>query len=253
MGVTGMKIPKTHPRYSSLSTREKLVEACEDGILAVQGLIAHGRGESFDYLMGERTIPPADYAEEVAAAVLLNSESPVLSVNGNVAVLASEEVLSLAEAIPCKVEVNVFHRTEGRVAKIVEHMKQFSDIPILGENAKATIPGLDQPRALCEEDGIFSADTVLVALEDGDRTEALLEMGKSVIAIDLNPICRTSRMASITIVDEVTRAIPGITDHVQELKTDRNNLQRIIDAFDNKKNLGETIQYICESLERLGF
>ena len=248
-----MKIPKSHPRYRSLTTREKLVEACEEGILAVQGLIAHGRGESFDYLLGERTIPPADIAEEVAAAVLLNSERPVLSVNGNVAVLAGEEVVALAQTVPCQVEVNVFHRTEGRVSKIVDRMRQFSDIQILGENANAMIPGLDQPRGLCERDGIFSADTVLVALEDGDRTEALVEMGKTVLAIDLNPLCRTSRKATVTVVDEVTRAIPRITDYVKTLKTDRNGIQRILDAFDNKKNLQDAIQHICESLERLGF
>ncbi len=248
-----MKIPKSHPRYRSLNTREKLVEACEEGILAVQGLIAHGRGESFDYLLGERTIPPADIAEEMAAAVLLNSERPVLSVNGNVAVLAGEEVVALAQTVPCQVEVNVFHRTEGRVSKIVDRMRQFSDIQILGENANAMIPGLDQPRGLCERDGIFSADTVLVALEDGDRTEALVEMGKTVLAIDLNPLCRTSRKATVTVVDEVTRAIPRITDYVKTLKTDRNGIQRILDAFDNKKNLQDAIQHICESLERLGF
>ncbi len=248
-----MKIPKSHPRYRSLTTREKLVEACEEGILAVQGLIAHGRGESFDYLLGERTIPPADIAEKVAAAMLLNSERPVLSVNGNVAVLAGEEVVALAQTVPCQVEVNVFHRTEGRVSKIVDRMRQFSDIQILGENANAMIPGLDQPRGLGEQDGIFSADTVLVALEDGDRTEALVEMGKTVLAIDLNPLCRTSRKATVTVVDEVTRAIPMITDYVKTLKTDRNGIQRILDAFDNKKNLQDAIQHICESLERLGF
>lgn len=248
-----MKIPKSHPRHRSLTTRERLVEACEEGILAVQGLIAHGRGESFDYLLGEKTIPPAERAEEAAAAVLLNSERPVLSINGNVAVLAGEEVLNLAQAVPCTIEVNVFHRTEGRVSKIVDHLKEISDITILGQNATARIPGLDQPRGLCEQEGIYSADTVLVALEDGDRTEALTEMGKTVIAIDLNPLCRTSRKASVTIVDEVTRAVPKITAHVNALKNDRDNIQRIIDSFDNGRNLENVIEHICESLKMLEF
>jgi 4-phosphopantoate--beta-alanine ligase len=248
-----MKVPKSHPRYHSLTTREKLVEACEEGILAVQGLIAHGRGESFDYLLGEKTIPPAENAEEMAASVLLNSERPVLSVNGNVAVLAGEQVLELAQVVPCKVEVNVFHRTEGRVSKIVNYLRGSSDFPILGENATARIPGLDQPRGLCEEDGIHSADTVLVALEDGDRTEALVEMGKTVIAIDLNPLCRTSRKANISVVDEVTRAVPKITEHARALKGDREKIQRIIDSFDNGENLEGTIEHICESLKELSF
>ena len=51
-------------------------------------------------------------------------------------------------------------------------------------------------------DGIEKADVVLVPLEDGDRCEALIALGKD-IAIDLNPLSRTSRTATVTIVDEV--------------------------------------------------
>jgi 4-phosphopantoate---beta-alanine ligase len=48
-----------------------------------------------------------------------------------------------------------------------------------------------------------------------------VNMGKKVIAIDLNPLSRTSRTATLTIVDELTRALPNITSfcrtlHVQE-------------------------------------
>jgi 4-phosphopantoate--beta-alanine ligase len=139
------------------------------------------------------------------------------------------------------------------VSKIVNYLREFSDIPILGENATASIPGLDQPRGLCEENGIYSADTVLVALEDGDRTEALVEMGKTVIAIDLNPLCRTSRKANITVVDEITRAVPKITEHVRTLKADMESIQGIIDSFDNGKNLEGAIEHICESLRGLEF
>ena len=49
-----VKIPTTHPRYESLMKREKLVAGIEAGITSKQGLIAHGRGEAFDYLIGER-------------------------------------------------------------------------------------------------------------------------------------------------------------------------------------------------------
>lgn len=244
-----MKIPKSHPRHDSLVIRERLVQAYEEGILAAQGLIAQGRGESFDYLLGEETIPPAEKAERVAAAILLSSERPVLSVNGNVAVLAAEPIVRLAEAVPCKVEVNLFHRTEERISKIVSLLEEFTDMPILGESASSSIPGLDQPRGLCEEDGILAADTVLVGLEDGDRTEALAEMGKTIIAIDLNPLCRTAQKASVTIVDELTRAVPKITEHVLNLKNDRESIPGIIDSFDNSENLEDVIQYICKSLQ----
>ena len=46
---------------------------------------------------------------------------------------------------------------------------------------------------------------ILVPLEDGDRCEALVAMGKTVIVVDLNPLSRSAQMASITIVDEITR------------------------------------------------
>ncbi len=247
-----MKVLKSHPRYNSLVIREKLVKAYEDGVLAPQGLIAQGRGESFDYLLGERTTPPAERAERVAAAILLSSKRPIISVNGNVAVLAAESVVRLAEAVPCGIEVNLFHRTEERISKIIDLLKEITDIPILGENASASIPGLDQPRGLCEEDGIASADAVLVALEDGDRTEALVEMGKTIIAIDLNPLCRTSKKASVTIVDELTRALPKVTEYVVSLKNDRESIPGIIESFDNSKNLDDVIEYVCRSLQSSG-
>jgi hypothetical protein len=55
-----MTVPGSHPRHESLQAREALVEGVEDGYVAQQGLIAHGRGEAFDYLVGEETSPPAD-------------------------------------------------------------------------------------------------------------------------------------------------------------------------------------------------
>jgi len=67
-------------------------------------------------------------------------------------------------------------------------------------------------------EGTGKADLILVPLEDGDRCEALRKMGKTVIAIDLNPLSRTSLMASLTIVDEVTRALPMITGFLSTIQ-----------------------------------
>ena len=50
------EIPEEHPRYFSLITREKISMAVKKGIAHETGLIAHGRGEAFDYLIGEKTI-----------------------------------------------------------------------------------------------------------------------------------------------------------------------------------------------------
>ena len=46
---------KSHPRYDSLLRRHNLEVAAAKGMLADSALIAHGRGETFDYLLGEKT------------------------------------------------------------------------------------------------------------------------------------------------------------------------------------------------------
>ena len=93
------------------------------GITSIQGLIAQGRGESFDYLIGERSTESALNAERAAVAALLLAKNPVISVNGNVAALAPEKVVSLADITGAKIEVNLFHRTDTRVHLIIEHLK----------------------------------------------------------------------------------------------------------------------------------
>ncbi len=44
-------IPASHPRRASLLRRKSLVDAAKLGLLADSALIAHGRGEAFDYLL----------------------------------------------------------------------------------------------------------------------------------------------------------------------------------------------------------
>ena len=63
-------VPKTHPRYLSLTLRDRIVEGVEQGITSIHGLIAHGRGEAFDYLIGETTQPFAIEAIHAAAVML---------------------------------------------------------------------------------------------------------------------------------------------------------------------------------------
>ena len=47
-------LSKAHPRYESLVLRDKIVKASKEGYLADSAMIAHGRGEAFDYLLGEK-------------------------------------------------------------------------------------------------------------------------------------------------------------------------------------------------------
>ena len=246
------KIPINHPRYISLVTRDQISEAMRNGIVHETGLIAHGRGEAFDYLLGEITIPPADFAEKVAAAALLYANKPVISVNGNVVALAADDCISLSKSIPAKIEVNLFHRTQMRMKKITTLLRKKGAKTIYGLNPDAKIPGLDSDRALCEKKGIFTADIILVTLEDGDRCQALQKMGKTVIAIDLNPLSRTAQAATITIVDNVIRAVPRIEYWIHELKDKkRSDLYKLIKTWDNTKNLTEVMSFLSKRLNSL--
>ena len=63
----------SHPRYRSLLMRHRLEVAAKKGMLADSALIAHGRGEAYDYLLGETTIPSADVATQVALNALVQA------------------------------------------------------------------------------------------------------------------------------------------------------------------------------------
>lgn len=239
-------IPPSHPRRASLLARERLVEGVRAGIVSEAGLIAHGRGEAFDYLLGERTTDEAVAACRAAAALLLLARRPVMSVNGNVAALAAEQAVALAETVTgarasrgaaegaMPLEVNLFHRTEERVRRVADRLRAAGARDVLGEAPDARVPGLDHARALCSSQGVGGADVVLVPLEDGDRAEALRRWGRTVVAVDLNPMSRTSRAAHVTVVDELTRALPVLARETSALAgAPGGGLRAISEGFDN--------------------
>jgi len=243
-------VPKSHPRYHSLLTRHRIEAGVGKGITSQQGLIAQGRGEAFDYLLGEETIPSADRAARAAAAALLRADQPVLSVNGNVAALVPEGMVELAEVVDADLEVNLFNRTEARIERIADHLREHGATEVKGLTADARIPGIDHERAKVDADGIYSADVVVVPLEDGDRAEALGEMGKTEIVIDLNPLSRSPQVASIPIIDNVLRALPNITDHAAELAgASGDELARIVDEFDPDEALQDAERRIRTASE----
>jgi len=248
-----VKIPRSHPRYWSLYYREKIIEGMERGMTAKAGLIAHGRGEAFDYLIGERTIGPAERAMKAAVAKFLLSEYPVISVNGNVAALVPKETIELAKAFGAKLEINLFYRTEERVKAITEELRKYDpEIEILGINPTKRIPGLEHERGKVDEKGIWRADVVLVPLEDGDRTEALVRMGKFVVTVDLNPLSRSARMADITIVDNIVRTYPRMVELAEEMRNlPRSELKRIVEEYDNGKTLSDVLIHIRDRLIEL--
>jgi 4-phosphopantoate--beta-alanine ligase len=233
----------------SLLARERIAKGVEEGLTSLQGMVAQGRGEAFDYLLGERTTPSANAAARAAAAMLLLAKKPAISVNGNVAALVPAGMVELAKAIDAPLEVNLFHRTEERVGKIAALLRSLGADPVLGEQPDQRIPGLDHSRAAATSGGIFDADVVLIPLEDGDRCEVLVRMGKKVIAIDLNPLSRTSRMATVTIVDNIVRAIPNLVFSAAELSQYRpENLRILLQEYDNRSMLRQAVDEILSHL-----
>lgn len=236
--MSDIEIPESHPRYESLLTRHRIEEGVAAGITSQQGLIAQGRGEAFDYLLGEETIPSADAAERVAAAHLLAADHPVLSVNGNVAALVPGEMGDLAAATGADIEINLFNRTPERMERIAAHLRDHGVTEVKGLTADGRIPGLDHERAKVDADGIGDADVVLVPLEDGDRAEALGEMDKIELVIDLNPLSRSAQSATVPIIDNVIRAVPNMTAHARELQdASDEELAAIIEDFDAAETL----------------
>ena len=238
-------LSKAHPRYESLVLREKIVKASKAGYLADSAMIAHGRGEAFDYLLGEKTTLPAKRAMYVTVAIMLLSKNPVISVNGNTVALAIDEVIDFAKAVNAKIEINLFYRSDERVDKITELFKNHGYPEILGSNDDEIeyINEIKNPRASASKNGIYTADTVLVPLEDGDRAEILARSGKNIITIDLNPLSRTSRMSDVSIVDNVVRSLPFMTKIAEDLKLqDKKLLLDIIEEYDNEENLKESLK-----------
>ncbi len=249
-----MFLPKDHPRYVSLNIRHNITKGFEDKVVAKAGLIAHGRGESFDYLVGEQTNEPARKAIKAAAAAILLAKHPVISVNGNVAALVRNEIVELSKESKAFLEINLFYHTEERLNAIKSYLEKAGAQEILGLNTQeqVSIPELSSLRRYVDPKGIFIADLVVVPLEDGDRTEALKKMGKKVIAIDLNPLSRTAQWADITIVDNIIRCVPLLIQEVKNLiGKDPETLQKMGNSFDNKENLSKMIGIMGKYLHDL--
>ncbi|RAP54311.1 MAG: hypothetical protein BZ137_02975, partial [Methanosphaera sp. rholeuAM130] len=180
---------KDHPRYESLLLRDKIVQAHKNGILADSGMIAHGRGETYDYLIGEKTTRNSINTIKVSAAYFLTAKKPVLSVNGNTTALVAEDIAKMSKLLDIPVEINLYYRTDERVRRIEEVYKKLGVKEILGTNDDEFIdtPNLNGPRSPVSIDGISKSDLIFIPLEDGDRAEALYNLGKTIISVDLNP------------------------------------------------------------------
>lgn len=250
--MSGFAADKSHPRYQSLLMRHRLELAARAGMLADSALIAHGRGEAYDYLLGEKTIASAHDATMEALAHLQNANSAVISLNGNAIALAGMELMQLASLLQIPVEVNIFYRTPERMSALLNHLSKIKsdnnlDVVILGENPDAKIPGLEGPRAKCCKSGIYDSDVILVPLEDGDRCEALVAMGKTVLVIDLNPLSRSAKMGSVTIVDELSRVANNLLAGAMQ-----KSIRKSRPDYDNNQHLQAAIDHITSTLSSKG-
>jgi 4-phosphopantoate--beta-alanine ligase len=245
-------LPDDHPRAASLRLRYTIAEHAATGLVAQTGPISHGRGEAFDYILGEAT--PAPVLDDIrsAAALLLSAKWPVISVNGNTAVLAPEAIAELANAVPAKVEVNVFYgRTAERERMIADFLEAHGNTDVLGVKPEARVPHLTSARASVDKEGIAKADVVIVPLEDGDRAEALTKWGKKVISIDLNPMSRTAQTATINICDNVVRALPALAKAVNELKGKKEEIEKLVSEIDNTQTSRRVFAFMRERLAKL--
>ena len=247
-------IPEDHPRAISLRLRHKITDGLENKVVAKAGLIAHGRGEAFDYLIGEKTIEPAKKAIRAACALLLTSNHPIISINGNIAALVPTELVELSKVLECGLEINLFYRRPERLAAIEKVLKDAGADEVLGTHEETELKHLSSKRRIVDPKGIAIADTVLVPLEDGDRTEALKANNKNVITIDLNPMSRTSTKADITIVDNVVRCVPKMIETAKNLKRlTKHELEQIHRDFDQKQNLRDSLNEMIQYLTKFEF
>jgi 4-phosphopantoate--beta-alanine ligase len=238
-------VPRSHPRYASLRLRDAIVHGIEIGITSPHGLIAHGRGEAFDYLIGEQTNAFASQAIRVAVARLRTARHPVLSINGNTAALVPDDIVRLSRALRAPIEVNIFHASTERERAIAAHLQQSGAETVLLPDPEVTLDHIDSNRRFVHPDGLAKADVVFVPLEDGDRCEALVRAGVEVITIDLNPLSRTAQRATITIVDNLSRAMPALVAEAMAVAaTPASELNALVEKCDNAAFLAAAIERI---------
>jgi len=145
------------------------------------------------------------------------------------------------------IEVNLFHESTARSNAIAKILRKEDATEVLGLNTKlkSVINGISSNRKYVDKNGIMKSDTIFVALEDGDRTESLVKMGKKVISVDLNPLSRTAMASDVTIVDNIVRAIPNMIKISKQLvKRDKSYLLQQIKNFDNKENMHKSLLLI---------
>ena len=67
--------------------------------------------------------------------------------------------------------------------------------------------------------------------------------GKTVIVIDLNPLSRSAKRGTLTIVDELSRVVNNMLDFAEPLS------EFALDDWDNKENLKQALKHINDLIQ----
>lgn len=174
--------------------------------------------------------------------------------NGNVAVLCPEEIIELGNLVNAPLEINLFYRTREREMAIETAMKQAGAEKLLGidPDKQTTIEEISHQRRIVDVDGIAISDCVFVPLEDGDRTQALKHLQKEVVTVDLNPLSRTSLAASVSITNNISRAVVEMVDIARDLRNlSREELLVERSKLDNRELLKTALKFMSNRLVKL--
>ncbi len=135
--------------------------------------------------------------------------------------------------------------------RIAEHLRAYGVENVLTGSDSVTLKHVASQRAIVDKRGIFQADAVFVPLEDGDRAGALVQSGKTVLSVDLNPLSRTAQMSTVTIVDELTRVMKNVNALIKRFVVENRfgELEDLKRSFDNRTNLAASRELLLRHLQ----
>jgi len=222
------EIPRSHPRYSSLLTRERLVEAYEEGILDEGALIEFGREEAVDYLIGERTIEEAYRSTEVAVSYILLSKNPMIVLDGVCIALAANEIKKICRLLRLSVYIGedsseVRERLVGRL------------------NLSPMKEGIEPKERMDRDLLIVHGKNKIFRAFNGIK----IYFGLNIFSNDINEM-------DIVIVDSVTRFFSTIEEIFNKLrKKSRRELIEITKDYNKEEIFIDTLNFVVNRIERL--
>ncbi|VUT24061.1 MAG: 4-phosphopantoate--beta-alanine ligase [Candidatus Methanolliviera sp. GoM_asphalt] len=217
------KIPKSHPRYSSLITREKLIEAYEEGILDEGALIEFGREEAVDYLIGERTIEEAYRSTKVAVSYILLSKNPMIVLDGVCLALSANKIKKICRSLGLSVYLGedlseVRERLIGRLKAEGIEPKERMDTDLL----------------------IFHGKNKILKYFNGRK----IYFGLNIFSNDLKGV-------DVIIIDSIIRFFSNIEEIFDKLREKRiRELIEITKDYKKEEIFMETLNFVIKRIEK---